>query len=154
MENLGFVFVGDGPEKPRLIAMANEMNLANVEFRKSVPKDEVSGVLCEADATILILKNLPLYRYGISLNKLFDYMAAARPVILAGNPINNPVKEANCGFTVPPRAPHALAEAIVKLNQMPNEERVAMGRRGRECVEKHHAIPALAKRLMDCLGDL
>ena len=146
-----FVLVGDGPEKPKLMALAKELGLRNMEFREPVSKTEVSKVLNVADATVFILHDLPLYNYGISVNKLFDYLAASKPLILAGRPANNPVEEARCGLTVPPRDPQALAEAVVKLYQMPKEEREAIGKRGREYVEKNHAIPMLAERLIQCL---
>jgi len=148
-----FVLVGEGPEKPRLIALAKELGLGNVEFREPVPKSEAPKVLCAADATVFILHDSPLYNYGISLNKLFDYLAASKPLILAGNPANNPIEKAHCGLTVPPRDPQALADAVIKLYEMPKEEREAMGRRGREYVEKHHAMPVLANRLEQVLKE-
>lgn len=149
-----FVLVGDGPEKPGLMTLAQELGLSNVEFREPVPKTEVPKTLHEADATVFILKDLPLYRYGISLNKLFDYLAASKPLIVGGSPKNNPVEEADCGLTVPLRDPQALAEAVIKLYQMPEEERKAMGRRGREYVEKYHDIAKLAERLEEVLEEV
>jgi glycosyltransferase involved in cell wall biosynthesis len=150
-QEIQFILIGDGPEKPRLIKLGRELKLRNVEFRDPVPKSKVPKVLKEADATVFILNDLSLYRYGISLNKLYDYLAAGRPAILAGNPVNNPVREVDCGLTVPPRNPEALANAIIELSRMPKEEREAMGRRGREYVEKYHSIPALADKLIACI---
>lgn len=150
-EDIKFILVGTGPEKSRLLALARDLGLGNVEFRGPVAKADTARVLWEADVTVLILRDLPLYKYGISLNKLFDYLALGRPVILAGNPANNPIDEAHCGFTVPPREPKALAEAVIKLYEMPQEEREAMGRRGRAYVEAHHDIRKLAQRLEQTL---
>jgi len=150
-QDIKFILVGGGPEKPRLTELAKWLELRNIEFRGPVPKQEVPKTLGEGDATVFVLNDLPLYRYGISLNKLFDYLAAKKPLILAGHPINNPVEESGCGLTVPPRNPQALAEAIIKLYRMPKEEREAMGQRGREYVEKHHAIPVLARKLIQCI---
>jgi len=149
--DIRFLLIGDGPEKPHLIELGRELKLKNVEFRDPVPKSDVPKVLKEADATVFILNDLPLYRYGISLNKLFDYLAAGRPVLLAGNPVNNPVREVDCGLIVPPRDPQALAEAVIKLYQLPPEEHEAMGRRGREYVEKNYSIDLLAERLLEAL---
>jgi len=97
------------------------------------------------------LGKVEAFEYGISSNKLFDYMAARKPVISSVEALGNPIEEAQCGSTVPPRDPQALAEAIIQLYHMPKEEREAMGRRGREYVEKHHAIPVLADRLEHAL---
>ncbi len=146
-----FIFIGDGPEKPRLMALAEELGLRNVEFHDPVPKSEAPKKLGDAHVTLLTLQDLPLYNYGISFNKLFDYLAASKPLILAGRPANNPVKEAHCGFTVPPRNPEALAEAVIKLYQMSPEERAEMGKRGREYVEKYHDIRKLAMQLESVL---
>ncbi|MGQ9473318.1 MAG: glycosyltransferase [Candidatus Caldatribacteriaceae bacterium] len=55
---------------------------------------------------------------------------------------------------MPPRNPEALAEAVIRLYQMPQEEREAMGRRGREYVEKYHDFTKLAERLEEVLRDV
>lgn len=78
-------------------------------------------------------------------------MAAGKPVIFSVKASNNPVDEARCGLTVPPRNSEALAEVIIELSRMPNEELEAMGRRGREYVEKYHSIPVLADKLIQCI---
>ena len=146
-----FILVGDGPEKPRLMALTEELSLRNVEFRDPVPKTEIPRVLGEADAFVVQLGGAEVYRWGISSNKLFDFMAAGKPIFSSAEAPLNPVKEARCGFTVPPRNPEALAEAVIKLYQMPPEERAEMGKRGREYVEKHHDIRKLAVRLEEVL---
>ncbi len=146
-----FILVGDGAEKPRLIELAERLKLRNFEFRDPVPKAEVPMVFREADAFILNLEEAGVFKYGISANKLFDYMAAARPVVLAVDASNNPVKEAECGVTVSPRKPEALAEAIIALSQMPKEEREAIGLRGREYVKEYHSVSVLADKFETCL---
>jgi len=152
--NVRFILVGDGPAKAGLVKLAKDLGLNNVEFRDPIQKHQVPGILVEANATILILYDLPLYKYGISANKIFDYLAASKPLILAGMPANNPVEEACCGLTIPPGDPEALAEAVIQLYQMSPEERAEMGKRGREYVEKHHDIRKLAVRLEEVLQSL
>jgi glycosyltransferase involved in cell wall biosynthesis len=151
-EDIRVILVGDGPEKPKLMALAKELTLCNVEFREPVPKRKITGILQEADVFLFNLENVEVFKYGISSNKLFDFMAAGRPVISSVKALANPVELAGCGLTVPPRDPQALADAVLKLSQMPKEEREAMGRRGREYVEKYHAISVLAEKLIRCLA--
>ena len=145
-----FILVGDGPEKPRLIGLAQALGLENVEFREPVPKDEVPKTLQEANA-LVITKEPVFFTFGGSINKLFDYMAASKPLIFSGKATYNAVEEARCGLTVPPRDPEALAEAVIKLYQMSPEERAEMGKRGQEYVEKYHDIRKLAAQLESIL---
>jgi glycosyltransferase involved in cell wall biosynthesis len=133
-----FVLVGEGPKKARLKDTARRLGLRAVEFRSAVPKCEIPSVLQEADVLVALLEDSPLYQYGVSLNKLFDYMAAGKPVILAGRIPHNYVEEARCGLTVPPRDPEALAGAIRELADLPTEDRQEMGRRGRAYVQMYH----------------
>lgn len=149
-----FTFIGEGPEKQRLIDLAEGLELHNVEFRPSVPKTAVGSVLQQADATILALHDLSLYKYGISLNKLSDYLAATKPVILVGSPAHNPVENADCGICVSQHDPIAVGRAVIEMWALPSTERQAMGERGREFVAKHYSWGILAKELEDSLGVL
>ena len=150
-EGIQFILVGDGPEKPRLVRMAEELGLDNVEFRSPVPKSRVPEVLCEADV-LVVTYAASFFNSGGSLNKLNDYMAAGRPVVLAVELSYDPVKEAGCGLTVAPEDPHALAEAIVGVCRLSSKEREAMGRRGREYVQEHHDIKKLAEELEEIVN--
>jgi glycosyltransferase involved in cell wall biosynthesis len=149
-----FVLVGGGPEKPRLIAYKELSGLTNTEFRDEIPKTLVPNTLQQADALVLVLQDLALYKYGISLNKLFDYLAAGKPVILAGHPANDVVGEAGCGLSVPPANPDALADAIIRIYEAGPEERQVMGARGRGYVQQHHDYSVLANRLVGILQGL
>ncbi len=149
-----FILVGDGPEKPKLMALAKDLGLRNVEFREPVPKSEVTKVLQEADVFLFNLEKVEVFRYGISPNKLFDYMAAGKPIISSVRTLSNPVEVTRCGLVVPPRDSKALVEAVITLYRMSPKERVEMGRRGREYVAKYHDICKLALRLEEVLISL
>jgi glycosyltransferase involved in cell wall biosynthesis len=145
------LMVGNGPQKPRLQARVKAECLSTVEFCDQVPKTEVSSLLSQADALLLPLRDVAVYSHGISPNKLFHYMASARPIILAAVSSNNPVDEARCGFTVPPENPASLAEALKLAARLSPEQRNEMGMRGRAYVERHHDVEILSKQLEDLL---
>jgi glycosyltransferase involved in cell wall biosynthesis len=142
-----FRFVGDGPNKCELRRRVETENIANVVFDDPVPKREVFSILQDADAFIISTKNTDLYRYGISLNKLHEYMAAARPTIFAGNSHNNPIAEAAAGITVAPEDSRAIAAAVETLAGMSIDEKWNMGLRARQYIEEHHDFAGLARRL-------
>lgn len=150
---LRFRFVGDGPEKPSLVERARELELENVAFEDPVPKARIFDVMATADAFTIVVQNSPLYRWGISPNKLYDYLAAARPIVLAApdSVYNNPVEESRAGLTAPSNNPEAYAKRLVELAETPAEERWQMGLRGRAYVEQNHSVPRLATRLEETL---
>lgn len=139
--------IGDGPLKPALVAQADALGLRNVVFESSVPKAQIPALAAQADAFVFNLIDAPVFRYGISSNKLFDFMAGERPIVFSCDSSNNPIAEAGAGLTVAPGQPQALAEAIAQIAAMPRAERQRMGRAGREYVEQNHGFDQLAGRL-------
>ncbi|MGD0574166.1 MAG: glycosyltransferase family 4 protein [Anaerolineales bacterium] len=140
---IALVLLGSGKEKPDLIQKAQRMQLKNVFFLPPVPKMEVPEALAAMDCGIAILKSIPLYGTTYP-NKVFDYMAAGRPVVLAiEGEIRKVVEAAAAGIAVTPGDPQALACAIRKLADTPGEAR-EMGKRGRSFVESHFDRPRLA----------
>ena len=99
----------------------------------------------------MVLRDSPVFRWGISPNKLFDYLLAARPVLFGVNTPVNPVKESEAGWTIPSEDAPALAAAVRDLLDTPPDERAAMGARGRAYVETHHDMRGLAGRLAEVL---
>lgn len=142
-----FRLVGDGPEKARLMNRAQTEGINNVSFEDPVPKNDVYKILAEADFFTVVLRDSPLYQWGISLNKLFDYMALCRPIVFSGRAPSNPVELSGAGIVTAPGDAVALAEGIRRLAQMSVSERHAYGQRGRDYVERHHAITILVNRL-------
>jgi glycosyltransferase involved in cell wall biosynthesis len=141
-----FLLVGDGKEKQNLQALADQLALTNVVFLPPVPKNEMSVVLGASDACIAILKPLDLYKTTYP-NKVFDYMAAGKPVILAiDGVIREVVETARCGIFVPPGNPECLASAVADFAQDPSIA-AEMGLSGQEYVRQHFNRTKLADQL-------
>lgn len=153
-DRIAFRFVGDGPLKESLKKKATAMGLSNVSFEDPVPKEEVYRVLAEADFFPIVLRDSPLYQWGISLNKLFDYMALGRPIVFSGSAPSNPVELSGAGIATKPGDAAALADGIRKVAEMSTDDRLEFGRRGRAYVEQHHATTVLVNRLEAVLADV
>jgi glycosyltransferase involved in cell wall biosynthesis len=145
------ILVGDGTEKPRLQNRVLQEGIKNVEFHKPVPKCEVRDKLQEADAFVLPLKPGGVFAHGISPNKLFEYMAMARPVIFATGSSSDPISKSGAGVSVAAGDPAALAGAARSLSEMGPDQRWAMGQRGRQYVLEHHEFNQLAERVEEAL---
>jgi glycosyltransferase involved in cell wall biosynthesis len=150
---IAIVFLGDGKEKPALMAQAAEMGLTNVHFIPPVSKAQMPEALAAADACIAILKPVDLYR-TVYPNKVFDYMAAGKPVILAiDGVIRELVEQARAGIAVPPGDAAALAQAIRQLAGDP-ERRWQMGRSGRAYVAENFDRGMLADQMAEILESM
>ncbi len=150
-----FRLVGDGNRKPALRDLATSLGLDNVAFLDPVPKRDLAPLAAESHAFVFHLRDMAVLRkYGISANKLFDYLLAGRPVVFACASANDPVAQAGAGPSVPPEDPEALAGAIQRLMEAPESERAAMGRRGRAFVREFHDMRRLARGLADRIGTL
>ena len=150
-KNVAFVLIGQGPEKDNLRRFASESDASNVVFLPAVPKRTIYSILRTIDACYHGTKNSAIYKYGISPNKLMDYMASAKPIINAVNTSGDIVLDADCGVSIKPEDPELIAGAIEEIMQMTSDERAAMGERGREYLLKHHDYKILAKKYIDVL---
>ncbi|MCL2802422.1 MAG: glycosyltransferase family 4 protein [Micrococcales bacterium] len=144
--------IGDGPLKPSLIEQSTRLaSRDRIRFEARVPRREAIRRSRRADCLVVTFRDLPVYRYGVSPNKLFDYMLAGRPIILAGGASESPVIAANCGLVVEPDDKGALADAMAALRSMSPEHLNEMGARGRDYVTDHYTYAALAGRLATAL---
>ncbi|HAT29424.1 MAG TPA: glycosyltransferase WbuB [Janthinobacterium sp.] len=147
-----FVLVGGGPDKESLRLRASAEGLTNVCFIDPVKKEQIPALLQWFDLAYIGWHRQPLYRFGISPNKLMDYMMASRPVLHAVEAGNDPVGEANCGITVKPEDPCEVVRGVRALLALSAGELSEMGRRGRDFVLKNHTYPVLAQRFLAACG--
>ena len=131
-----FLIVGAGKEGGNLERLARELGLTNVTFAGSRPKSEMAEILAASDACVATLKNIQMFSMTYP-NKIFDYMAAARPTILAiDGVIRDVVESAKGGIFVPPGDDAKLAEAARYLCE-DRERAERMGRAARAFVVEH-----------------
>ncbi len=145
------VLVGQGPEKKALQQKVFQSGVRNVVFLPPVSKVVIPSLLASMDALYIGLTNDPLFQFGVSPNKLLDYMMSGKPVIHAINAGNDLVAESGCGISIPPENPVAIAKAAIKMMNMTCAERKEMGLKGREYVLSHHDYTILARRFLEVI---
>jgi glycosyltransferase involved in cell wall biosynthesis len=110
-----FVFFGDGPCKESLMQQAGARGLARVSFYPCQPHDRVPAILAALDAGLVTLARGPVFE-GVRPSKLFEVMAAEKPLVLAaGGEARRIALDAGAALVVPPEEPAALAAAIQTL---------------------------------------
>jgi glycosyltransferase involved in cell wall biosynthesis len=147
-DDIRFVLVGGGDQKPGLVDDARRRNLHNVTFVDPVPKRDVPSYLSRADVCILPYQDKELFA-GALPNKTFDYMGAERPILAAVRPgeVSQLVETAACGVTVPPEDAAAMAQAVERMAaDRPGSRR--MGENGGTYVRAHYDRAVLAEKFV------
>lgn len=153
-ESIAFVLVGSGQEKTRLHNLVSEKNLNNVVFIDPIPKAQIQSMLAEFNVCYIGLTKDPLFRFGVSPNKLFDYLYSAKPIIYAIDSGDyRPVEDADAGYQIEPHNPEVLAETIMQLYWVSPDERKMMGEKGRQEALEHYEYQKLARKLAEVLFD-
>jgi glycosyltransferase involved in cell wall biosynthesis len=147
-EDIHFVFLGDGKEKTNLMALAERMKLGNLHFLPSIPKDQIALTLVQADAGLAILLAVDAYRTTYP-NKVFDYMAAGLPVVLAiDGVIRQVIEDAGAGLFAQPGDPNAILAA----DRVLAEQLGQAGRRGVERDFDREHLAAKMARIMETIA--
>jgi len=145
----GLLLMGDGPDLEPLRQRASGHD--GIRFVDRRTRQEAISTLAACDAVFVGLKKKPLYRFGIGMNKIFDAMLVARPVIASYTAGNDPIGDAACGITVPAEDVDAICEAIRTIRSMPAEQRAGLGAAGDRYVRNHHDYRVLARRFIDAI---
>ncbi|MFS1525548.1 glycosyltransferase family 4 protein [Microbulbifer sp. 2304DJ12-6] len=153
--DIRIILVGSGKDRNNLEGLVQSKGLTNVHFVDPVPKPQVQSVLERFDVCFIGLTGDPLFRFGVSPNKLFDYLYSAKPIIYAiDSGAYKPISDSKSGIQIPAENPKAIADAILKLYRMPESERATLGDNGRRYALENHEYAKLAKNLARALfGD-
>lgn len=149
---VAFMTIGDGAYRAPLSDYAEEVGAGDTcVFCGPVPKRHVPRFLRQMDVLYMGAKHYDVYKHGVSFNKIYDYMMAGRPIIMAVDAGNDMVGEADGGISVPTGNPKDVAAAIEKLLAMSAAEREAAGAGARAHVLMHHAYPVLARQFLEAV---
>ena len=151
-KGVSLLLVGTGQEKEKLIQYTQNQGYKNIHFLPAINKHSIPTFLRQMDVLYVGLQRQSLFRFGISPNKIFDYMMAAKPIIQAIDSGNDLIGEAECGITVEPENATAIAEAIVQLADLTPEERQKLGENGHQYVLKHHTYNVLAQQFVNAIN--
>lgn len=149
--DIHFVLVGSGKEKLILEQKCRTLGLANVTFIDALPKKQVQSILEKFHVCYIGWHKNSLYRFGISPNKLPEYMYSGKPIIHAFSGSGDLVQKANAGLTVEAQNSSAIISAIKELYNMTQEERDILGANGKAFVLHNLAYQQIAKKLADIL---
>ncbi len=151
-KNILFALVGDGMEKPKLKKEVQNRNLKNIQFIDPVPKKEIVDFINASDICTAILKPIFTTTYP---NKIFDYMACSKPIIL---PIDGACRElvindAKAGIFVEPKNQNNFKKTILTLEKNPQKCK-NLGQNGYKFVIKNFDRKILAKKYLKIISEI
>jgi len=147
-ENLSihFVLVGDGYMKSEL--MAQVKGNKNITFLEKINKNQVQEIISYFDICFIGRNNTPLFDYGVSSNKYFDYMLASKPILDSSNRIKSPSEMAKSSHIVQPESAIAIVEGIKYLQALSTEELNKFGENGYYYVLKYYNFEYLSNKYL------
>lgn len=131
--NAKFIIYGDGNQRERLEERKKTENINNLEFKGFVSKEYIAYILSKSSVNILNYsqKNYNWSR-GNSSNKLFDYMASGKPIISTIQMGYSIIAKYNCGIELEYNTAECLANAIIRMQNLPESEITKMGENAKE----------------------
>lgn len=147
--DIEFIIVGDGALKQSYEKRYGD--LPNLVFAPKVPRNMVQEVLAKGDLLYFSVHDSKVWDYGQSLNKVIDYMLAAKPIVASYNGYPSMINESGCGVFVPAKDVDAVVAAILDLKSKGEEERSQMGSRGREWLLQNRDYSKLANDYLSIL---
>ncbi len=146
-KNIHFYFIGNGPMKDVMKFKTNKFK--TITFLDSIPKAKVISFLSKFNLLIMAMRDLQLYDYGISPNKMVDYLLSGKPLLVAYNGYKDILNEVNCGKYIETDNPQLLADTILEFSKMDKNELIAMGKRGKKYAESNMDFEMLSTKLLE-----
>ncbi len=128
--DIHFLLVGEGDMLNKYTKEVKE--LKNITFAPKVSKLQVQSILSHCDVLYFSVKNSKVWSYGLSLNKLIDYMFAGKPIIASYSGYPSMVNEAECGSFVPAGDVSALINTLYTYKELANNQLESIGKKGKE----------------------
>jgi glycosyltransferase involved in cell wall biosynthesis len=151
--DIGFVVFGGGDQAEEIQTHARNLGLHNFHMPGKILRTQVESAIAQFDICYAGLEDLEVHKYGISCNKIFEYMYGAKPVLASYRAGYDPVALSGGGITVPRGDAGALDSALQKLLAS-GERREEMGEQGRRYFDEHHDFKRIAVSLNEKLRQI
>ncbi len=150
--SIKFLIWGDGDERTVLAQRVQNEGISNVVFKGKVDKKYIPSIVSQADLNLMHLPPHAIFNYGISPNKLFDYMAAEKPVLCDFPCAYNPAVQRGAGELIDYPTPETVARAIEKMSCLPSEVYKAYCEAARQTAQEYD-FKNLTKKLIEIISE-
>tara|TARA_B100000900_G_C20527318_1_gene694759 strand:- start:18 stop:1190 length:1173 start_codon:yes stop_codon:yes gene_type:complete len=124
-----------------------EKKLINVNLRGKLKKSDIFKTLKKYDLALCTITNSKVYKWGINLNKIYEYMNSSMPIIFTGNVPLNPVLKAKCGYVCHASDHKMLAKKILKFSNLSNIQKLKLSKNAKSFFDNSYNIQKQTKNL-------
>lgn len=146
------LIIGAGSERESLENIIREEKLNNVIMIDKQPKSYIPLILNKSNIVFCGLMERKVFKYGISKNKFYDYMAAGKPIVFASNVRDSLIDKAKAGVTIPPDDPENLAYVLKEIYNNFKTLGKQYGENGRKYVEKYYDLNRIASSFLEVIN--
>lgn len=125
--DIKFLIWGDGNERAALENRVKEEEVGNVAFKGKVEKKYIPGILSRSDLNLIHWEMSDILKFGASYNKMFEYLAAGKPILSTVNMGYSLLKRYDCGYQVETSDIDSIVQGILKMKKMSCKKRIKMG---------------------------
>lgn len=149
-----FIIVGDGEDRRTYEKMKEDWELDNVVFTGHLAKKYMLSVIRQSDVAFVGLKNTKANKFGISTNKLYEYMYAQKPILASYLTDHDIVAESGGGLSVKPESAVEIEKALLSFYNMSPRQRDEMASKGYAYLMKHHTFDQISERYVELIHAL
>ena len=151
--NVKILIWGNGDEVDLIKQRIIDEKLFNVIYKGSVKKEYVPSIICRADINIMHNQDVPLCKYGLSLNKMFEYAAAGKPVLVDFGTADNPLIKFKAGVRTEDNLPKSVAKGIEIITNMTISE-IQLMKQGANLCAAEYDFKTLSNHLIDLIESM
>ena len=148
-KNLKLHIIGSGPLKSTF--QEKYKNNLNILFHDIVPKNEIPKLISHFYASVIIVPDYKVYDYGISPNKLNEYLLSGIPCIQIFNNSKTIIDKANAGYNVRFGSPEHITQSLIEICNSSKDELQNKGKNGILYSKKYLDYNYLTDRYLDLL---
>lgn len=146
------VILGEGSEREHLRSLA--AGNQNIIFLDTVKRGYLMSFYNSCDLLYLSWRNVPIYKYGVSANKIFEYMFSKKPILMSGDIPGSVIEESNCGLLSKPEDTLDIMTNILRIAELSEENRIHMGVNGYSYLIQNFTYDLLASKYIEVFKEL
>ena len=151
-DDIWLAFVGDGGEKDKLMELSCDLGIDRIRFFPSVDRHLIPKVLGKSKAAVAAAGDYSVYKFGLSTNKLNDYLLSGVPTIFFCSQ-NNVVKESG-HFSLDPKSPESMAETLCVIRDLTEEELETLREKGQAMIKENYDYVIIGRKYIEMLRAL